>query len=245
VSAIATALVLAAGEGARLRPSAAFKPLCPVGGTPLLAHALHGLHAAGLARAVIVVGFGADAIHAFLEAQDWPLAVETVRNDRWELPNGVSALAARASASDEPCLLVMADHLVEPALYREVRSAGAGEGLRLGVDRNLGQPNVDLEDVTRVRASGDRIVAIGKGLEDHDAFDTGVFAVGAPFFAALAALDQPSITEGVRSLARDGLAAVVDCSAFDWIDVDDAAALAKAEAMLESWRSDAVGSRAG
>jgi choline kinase len=123
----------------------------------------------------------------------------------------------------------MCDHLVEPALYARVREAGENGGLRLGIDRQLGHPWVDPEDVTRVRTEDGRIAAIGKGLEPHDAYDTGVFAVGPEFFAVLAKLNAPSLTEAVRLLAEAGAAETVDCSDLGWIDVDDAAALTKAE----------------
>ncbi|MDB5698858.1 MAG: nucleotidyltransferase, partial [Alphaproteobacteria bacterium] len=83
-----------------------------------------------------------------------------------------------------------------------------------------------------VRTEGVKIVAIGKGLEPHDAYDTGVFAVGNRFFAALRELAAPSITEGVRGLIVEDAAEIVDCSDVDWIDIDDAVALAKAETWL-------------
>ena len=59
-----------------------------------------------------------------------------------------------------------------------------------------------------------------------------MFAIGPALFAALATLRTPSLSEGVRVLAQDGQARVVDCTGLDWIDVDDAPALAKAEAWL-------------
>ena len=76
--------------------------------------------------------------------------------------------------------------------------------------------------------------AIGKGLAQHDCYDTGVFAIGPALFAALHTLDAPSLTEGMRILARTGDAHIVDCGGLKWIDVDDAAYLAKAEAWLAS-----------
>ena len=111
-------------------------------------------------------------------------------------------------------------------------AAGAGDGLTLGIDRRLDHDWVDPEDVTRVKTDGDRIVALGKLMAEYDAHDTGVFAVGPALFAALASLAEPSLTEGVRILAARGAARVVECSDLDWIDVDDAPALAKAEAWL-------------
>ena len=164
------------------------------------------------------------------------MEVAVARTPDWRLPNGVSALAAAPMLKDAPALLVMCDHLVEARLYERVRQAGAGGGLRLGIDRRLGHPWVDPEDVTCVRTDGARIVAIGKGLEPHDAYDTGVFAVAPAFFQALAELEAPSLTDAVRSCAEAGTAGTVDCSDCDWIDIDDAAALAKAEQAIRDGR---------
>jgi choline kinase len=225
---IDTAILLAAGHGSRLRTAAPSKPLCPVAGAPLIDRALVSLAASGLARAIVVTGYLAEAIEEHVAGRDWPLAVECVRTSDWRQPNGVSVLAAAPLVQGE-ALLAMCDHLVEPALYARMAAAGAGGGLRLAIDRRLGHEWVDPEDVTCVATEGDRIVAIGKGLEQHDCYDVGVFAIGRPLFDALAALPSPSLTEGVRALAAEGRAKVVECSDLDWIDVDDAKALAIAE----------------
>jgi 1L-myo-inositol 1-phosphate cytidylyltransferase len=229
---IDTAVILAAGAGTRLRAAADSKPLCVVAGKTLLDHALERLAEAGIVRAIVVTGYRAEAIEGHIAARDWPLAVETVRTPDWQLPNGVSALAAAKALAGSASLLAMCDHLVEPALYARMAAAGARDGLRLGVDRRLGHPWVDLDDVTFVATAGTRIVAIGKGMDTYDAYDTGVFAVGQPFFDALAGLDAPSITEAVRALAARGAAEVVECSDLTWIDVDDPKALAAAEGWL-------------
>ncbi|MGN6271407.1 MAG: NTP transferase domain-containing protein [Sphingomonas sp.] len=233
---IDTAILLAAGQGSRLRDTAPSKPLCPVAGVPLIDRALASLAAAGIARAVVVTGYGAEAIEAHLAAREWPIAVETVRTPDWQQPNGVSALAAADLVSSD-VLLAMCDHLVVPALYARLAETGARGGLTLGIDRRLGHAWIDPEDVTCVATEGDRIRAIGKGLEPHDCYDVGVFAVSSAFFEALRALPAPSITEGVRALAARNLAFVTDCSDFDWIDVDDARALAQAEAWIAQIRS--------
>lgn len=229
---IETAVLLAAGHGSRLRGAAPVKPLCAVGGRTLIDHALARLAEAGMRRVIVVLGYEGERIADHLAAATPPLAVEIVRTPDPDLPNGVSALAAADAVGGAEALLVMCDHLVEPALYARVAAAGAGGGVCLGIDRRLAHPWVDDDDVTRVLTDGDRIVELGKGLERYDAHDTGVFAVGPALFAALATLPSPSLTEGVRILAADGRARVVDCSGLEWIDVDDAPALAKAEAWL-------------
>ncbi|MGN6277385.1 MAG: NTP transferase domain-containing protein [Sphingomonas sp.] len=232
---IDTAILLAAGQGSRLRDAAPSKPLCPVAGVPLIDRALTSLAAAGIARAVVVTGYEAEAIEAHLAARDWPLAVETARTADWRQPNGVSVLGAADRVAGE-ALLAMCDHLVTPALYARVAEAGAQGGLTLGIDRRLGHKWIDPEDVTCVATEGDRITAIGKGLEPHDCYDVGVFAIGQRLFEALRGLPAPSLTDGVRALAADNRAHVADCSDLDWIDVDDSRALAAADAWLSNPR---------
>ena len=58
------AVVLAAGEGVRLRPLTLTRPkhLIPVGGKPLLEHLLISLKTAGIDEALIVVHYMADKI---------------------------------------------------------------------------------------------------------------------------------------------------------------------------------------
>jgi 1L-myo-inositol 1-phosphate cytidylyltransferase len=233
---ISTAILLAAGEGSRLRSAAPVKPLCNVAGQSLLAHALLGFAEAGLKRAVVVVGYGADEIAAAIAARPWPLAVEIAVNAHYRSPNGTSVLAAEPLIGRQETLLAMCDHLVEPDLYRLVVEAGAGPGARLCIDRRLESEWIDIDDVTRVQTANDRIVAIGKGLMPFDCFDTGVFAIGPPFFAALRKLESPSVTEAMRILAADGNAHTVDCGELRWIDVDDAIALEKAERLVEGRR---------
>jgi 1L-myo-inositol 1-phosphate cytidylyltransferase len=88
--------------------------------------------------------------------------------------------------------------------------------------------------VTYVRTSAERIVAIGKGMAEHDCYDTGVFAIGPAFTDALAGLAAPSISQGVTALAARNLAFVEDCSDLAWLDVDDAKALHAAETWLRA-----------
>lgn len=232
---IDTAILLAAGQGSRLRTTHSCKPLCAVAGKPLIDHAIERLALAGLKRVVVVTGFQAERVEAHAAERPWPVPVETVRTDDWRQPNGMSALSAASRLNGCSALLAMCDHVVDSQLYRRAAVAGAGEGLTLCIDRRLDHPWVDKDDVTCVRTDGSRIVAIGKGLRPYDAHDMGVFAVGAEFFAALGEIPGASVTDAVQSLAQQGAAGTIDCSDLDWIDVDDDLALRQAE----SWLGDA------
>ena len=226
------AIVLAAGFGSRLRSHAPSKPLALVGGRPLLLHTALRLAEAGVDDVTVVLGHRAEEVAAALAEWALPLKVRTVTVDDPALPNGVSALAAAPFIASR-ALLVMADHLVDPALYRAVASAPAEDGaLLLGVDRRIGHEWIDEDDVTRVRTEGDAIVAIGKHLDPFNGYDTGVFSVGTSLFDALSGLSAPSLSQGVAALAASGLARAVETGDGAWLDVDDVRALGLAERWL-------------
>ena len=69
-----TAMVLAAGQGKRMRPVSATtpKPLVKVAGAALIDHCLDGLAAAGVKRAVVNVHYLADLVEAHIKARRVP-----------------------------------------------------------------------------------------------------------------------------------------------------------------------------
>jgi choline kinase len=91
---------------------------------------------------------------------------------------------------------------------------------------------LDMDDATKVATGvGGAIVRIGKTLAEYDAVDTGLFRA-TPALAEAIGAGGGSLSEGVQRLADKGEAATLDVTGLSWLDVDDPAALAKAEAML-------------
>jgi choline kinase len=219
------AIILAAGMGTRLRSVSPSKPLTMVAGRPLIVRILENLAAAGVTRPLVITGYRGDEVAAVADAA----GAETLHNPAWDQPNGVSVLAA-VKRLERQALLLMADHLASPGVYRTVAGAGSADaGLVLGIDRRMGHPWADESDVTRVSTRGGRITAIGKQICTYDAHDCGVFLITPELTDALAELPAPGLSDGVRVLARRGRAATVDVSAHDWIDIDDPRALVMAE----------------
>jgi 1L-myo-inositol 1-phosphate cytidylyltransferase len=231
-------LVIAAGQGSRLRSRAASKPLAPIAGRPLIEHVIRRSRAGGATRFVVVTGYAAEGIEAFLAelSAGQGIPIQCVRNAEWRKPNGHSVLAAQAALEDE-FLLVMSDHLVEPGIVEATIAEPKRGALLLAVDRGVDNPLIDLDDATKVETAADgRIVRLGKTLADYDAIDTGIFRSGTALIAAIresiAAGGQGSLSEGVQRLADDGLAFTLDVSGRWWLDVDDPRALALAEEAL-------------
>jgi 1L-myo-inositol 1-phosphate cytidylyltransferase len=232
-------LIIAAGQGTRLRSVAPSKPLARIAGTPLIEHIVRRAAEAGAGEFVVVTGYEAEPVEAFLGdlAGRTGLRIETVRNSDWARPNGLSVLAAEARLGGE-FILLMSDHLFDPAILRDMIAADrSGADLILAADFAVGNPMLDLDDATKIELGEDgRIVRIGKLLPSYDAVDTGIFIAGPPLLealrASLAAGGSGSLSEGVQALADSGRAFVRDCGGRWWLDVDDEAAFAKAEAAL-------------
>lgn len=221
------AIVLAAGAGSRLRSVTPVKPLLSLRGKPLIQHVLGSLADGGATSATVIVGYRAAEVAA--EALGAAIPIRICENPLWESrPNGVSLLAAAQDVTC-PTLLSMADHLLSPGLVKAVAAAARG-GVSLGIDRRLGHPWVDEEDVTRVRTRNGHIEAIGKQLLVYDCYDTGLFMIQPSLIAALASLSAPSLSQGVALLALEGQAHAIDIGDQAWLDIDDARALALAEA---------------
>ncbi|HEX8644057.1 MAG TPA: NTP transferase domain-containing protein [Allosphingosinicella sp.] len=231
-------LIIAAGEGSRLRSRAASKPLAEIAGRPLIAHIICRARAAGASHFLVVTGYRPEPIETFLAglAQDEGIGIETVRNGEWQRPNGVSVLAA-APRLEAQFLLLMSDHLFDPAMLASLIADDSGAALTLAVDYGIDNPLIDLDDATKVVADQEkRIVRLGKTLADYDAIDTGLFRTGSALVDAIrvsiARGGQGSLSEGVQVLADRGAARVHDVSGFWWLDVDDPRALALAEEAL-------------
>lgn len=227
-------LIIAAGQGTRLRSMAESKPLVPIAGKPLIQHIVERARAGGATGFVVVTGYAPEPLEAFLGGLG--AGIEIVRNPDWAKPNGHSVVAAAPALGDD-FLLAMSDHLFDPEMLRDLIEAPRPDALTLCVDRDVASPLIDLDDATKVAVGDDgRILRLGKTLGEYDAIDTGLFRTGPALIEAIRAVvdggGQGSLSEGVQQLADRGRAFALDNKSRWWLDVDDPRALAIAEETL-------------
>jgi L-glutamine-phosphate cytidylyltransferase len=158
------AVVLSAGQGKRLLPLTAENPKCllPVrGDEPILGWQLRALARAGVERAVVVIGFGAERVEAWLAANPVPgLTCETLFNPFYRSSdNLISCWLARGAMSDD-CLLLNGDTIFEDAVLARVLDSPAAP-ITLAIDR---KHRYDEDDMKVSLDPRGRVLAVDKWL---------------------------------------------------------------------------------
>jgi len=225
-----TALILAAGNGSRLRNVSGIlpKPLVSFNGRPLLEHILLAARDAGIERFVIVVGYRGDSIRSWVANKHFRgMQIDFVTNSEYNKSNGVSVLRG-GEVIYQNFLLLMSDHIFESETAAALlRQRVDDDGTILAVDRKL-ESIFDMDDATKVRCMGDHIIDIGKELTRYDAVDTGMFLCTPAIFAALEQATvngNCSLSDGMRLLAAKRKLRAFDIGNGIWQDVDTPEAL--------------------
>ena len=116
------AVILAAGQGTRLRPLTANLPKClvQVHGKPLLQYALESLEQAGIQHCVIVVGYLGDQVRHKFGSRFGNVRITYVTNERFQDTNNLYSLWLARHELEDDILLLECDLLFEGELLREV-----------------------------------------------------------------------------------------------------------------------------
>ena len=230
-------LIIAAGQGTRLKSKGEVKPLVPLLGVPLIERIIRSAMEGGVDEFYVVTGYEKEKVNNFLEqlAKRLSISIIPIQNDDWQKENGFSVLKAR-DVMKEHFLLLMADHLFDPFIIQSLQKQQLNDGdILLAVDTNKNNPLVDMEDVTKVRIKNGYIINIGKTIDDFNGFDTGIFLCSPAIFEALERAckihNDTTLSAAIRVLAEDKHARSVQTNKF-WIDVDDKSAHKKAEKTL-------------
>jgi NDP-sugar pyrophosphorylase family protein len=237
---LTTALIMAGGRSERMRrtfgPLA--KPLLPVLGAPLVERNLMALLRAGLREVVVAAPAGGDR-----ELEDWahargcPLALAAggeltvMRESR---PRGNIGCAGDFHGCTDSLLVVFADNLTTLDLSAVVAGhLTSGAALTLAVhDEPFHMPYGEVE------TAEDSVTAYVEKPVKHYRVCSAVSVLGP---AAMAALHQRQdqtvgLTDLFRMMSAQGLAVRAHHHAAEWIDVNDATALARAEALVADHR---------
>ncbi|MFX1441890.1 MAG: bifunctional sugar-1-phosphate nucleotidylyltransferase/acetyltransferase [Promethearchaeota archaeon] len=117
------AVILAAGEGKRLRPitSSRPKPLLPIAGKPLLEHTILGLKAAGIDEVLLIVGYKEELIKNYFGngIDKFNIKIKYITQKQY-LGTAHAANYAKDFIKNETFLMMYGDILVDPIVFKEV-----------------------------------------------------------------------------------------------------------------------------
>lgn len=192
---LATAVVLAAGEGSRLRPLTEYrpKPMLPAANKPILEHVLDALINAGIHDLHVVVGYGRDRVQSYFGSthRDRPI---TYHVQETRLGSGHAVLQA-ASAITEDVIVTNGDEVVTPGFIEAVVSAHSTEQIAtLGV--------IESKRATQfgaVELDGDQVTNLVESPREsaYRLMNAGVYAFGPSIVGEIEATPQ---IEGERAL---------------------------------------------
>jgi len=176
-----TAVVLAAGEGTRLRPLTANrpKPMLPAGTRPILEHVLNALVDAGITSIHLVVGYKANRVRSHFGPtyREVPITYHTQAN---QLGSGHALLQARDGPTDS-FLLVNGDQVIDHRIVEAVIEAHTDTPATLAVVEGTQAAEygaVELDDgeitalIEQPTAGEYRLFNAGVYAFDTDMFDT-------------------------------------------------------------------------
>jgi len=203
-------VVLAAGEGTRMRPltSTRPKPMLPVAGRPLLEHVLDAAVKAGASRLVLVVGYEETAVRQYFGDEIRNVPIRYAVQDSQE-GTAHALRQARPHLDEEPFVVLAGDNLYDSvslsALYADGPAVGAFE-----VD--------DPRPYGVFEVSGSRVRSVIEKPDDPPSDLVNVSAYHFPA-EALAALDVGQSERGEYELT-DVLSAVIGAFEVRPVEVD-------------------------
>jgi choline kinase len=155
-----TAVILAAGPGSRLLPHTATAPKCltTIAGHPILQYQMAALQHCGVDRVVIVVGYLAHCIRAFV-----PGPVTYVENGDFASTNSSHSLWLAREHLRDGYIHLNSDLLFEPAVLQTLLEAPAENAVI--VERRV-RPG---SDMMKAQMDGARILRMGKQLTSEAA----------------------------------------------------------------------------
>jgi len=184
---VSTAVVLAAGEGTRLRPLTHNrpKPMLPAANRPILEYVFDALVEV-VDRIVVVVGYKRDRVQGHFGPTYRGVDLTYVHQDK-QLGSGHALLQAR-DVVDEPMLVLNGDRVIDAHIVTDVADAFEREGdPTMSV---LERP--ETSQYGAVSLHGDEVVELVEkpDSDQYHLINAGVYAFAPSIFEAIAATDR-------------------------------------------------------
>lgn len=223
------------------------KCLVEIEGRTILEWQIRALQQAGLSRATVVVGFGADQVISLVQDLTSPLMrIRTIVNPLFEVADNLFSCWTAREEMQEDFLLLNGDTLVEPScVERLLESPEAPVTVATATKAEYD------DDDMKVHLDGRRLLKIGKDLppEETDAESIGMLlfrGTGATQFreALNQVIDNPLSANWyylslVAEMARQGLVYTASVNGLCWAEVDFLHDVERAQGVVRAWAKKA------
>lgn len=239
-STVMTTIILAAGQGRRLRPITDHLPKClvPVGGAPILTHTLERIRQVGGTDVLLVTGFEADRVRWHVRRLPVNgVRVRFVDNPRFADTNNLYSLALALDEVDGALTVINGDDLFNVHILAALQAGDAPAAAAVDFSRPLPP------DAMKTAVAGNRVIALGKEMPADRAAGNaiGLYRFSAHAVPLLRAEVARWLADGrlgafyvaaINAMASGVPIEAVSTRGFSWCEVDDARDLAAAPAKL-------------
>lgn len=203
------AVILAAGEGSRLKPFTVTRPkvMIPVGDRPILEYVVSALQESGIIDIILVVGYKREKIMDYFgDGHKW--GVNIVYVEQFQQLGTAHALRQVAHMISDRFLVINGDTIIDASAIKEIIRVSSGDAamLTVTVDRSQAYGVVKTQN-NLVQA----ILEKPKGEEISKVVNAGVYSFSPIIFNFLESMEisergEYEITDALRIMLNEGYA---------------------------------------
>lgn len=201
-SMVKKAVILAAGEGSRLRPFTEDMPkvMLPVGNKPIMEYLIRSLCECGIRKLILVIGYKKETIMGYFgDGRDWNIEIKYVFQDR-QIGTGHALLQAEKQVEEKDFLVLPGDNIID------------SESLRLLIKSETPSLIVEKSDSPSKYGVVDTNGEVVKEILEKPSFtetaivSTGVYKLKRDIFDVLKKLvreGKNNLTDAINELAKE------------------------------------------
>jgi glucose-1-phosphate thymidylyltransferase len=215
------AVILAAGEGSRLKPFTVTRPkvMIPVGNKPILEYVVNALQESGIIDIILVVGYKREKIMDYFgDGHKW--GVNIVYVEQFQQLGTAHALRQVSHMINDRFLVINGDTIIDSSAIKEIIRVSSGDAAMLTVTvAKAHQYGVVKTQNHLVKA----ILEKPKGEEVSNVVNAGVYSFSPIIFNFLEAMEisergEYEITDALRTMLKEGYAIKSIHSNATWLD---------------------------
>ena len=215
------AVILAAGEGSRLKPFTVTRPkvMIPVGNKPILEYVVNALQESGIIDIIMVVGYKREKIMDYFgDGHKW--GVNIVYVEQFQQLGTAHALRQVSHMINDRFLVINGDTVIDSSAIKEIIKVGSGDAAILTVTvAKAHQYGVVKTQNHLVKA----ILEKPKGEEVSNVVNAGVYSFSPIIFNFLEAMEisergEYEITDALRTMLKEGYVIKSVHSNATWLD---------------------------